>query len=86
MGGCLGLVVGLFVGPLGIILGPIIAAFVGETISGKKPSEAVKPAIGSFLGFIAGIGIKLVLSLLMAYHFIGKLLPDIHTGALFYLL
>jgi uncharacterized protein len=82
-GAAFGLVVGLFVGPSGIIVGPILGAFVGETISGKKPSEAVKPAIGSFLGFIAGIGIKLVLSLLMAYHFIAKLLPDIHTGALF---
>jgi uncharacterized protein len=82
-GAALGLAVGLFIAPLGVILGPILGAFVGETISGKKPSEAVKPAIGSFIGFIAGIGIKLVLSLLMAYHFVAKLIPDIHTGALF---
>jgi uncharacterized protein len=82
-GAAFGLVVGLFFAPLGIILGPILGAFVGETISGKKPSEAVKPALGSFIGFIAGIGIKVVLCLLMAYHFIEKLMPDIRTGALF---
>jgi uncharacterized protein YqgC (DUF456 family) len=56
--------------PVGIIVGPIVGAFIGELSSGKKAGQAFKPALGSFLGFLAGTAIKFMLSLSMAYYFI----------------
>ena len=70
-GSTAGLIVGiLFFFPLGIILGPALGAFAGEIISGKSKDRAFKSAMGSFLGFLAGTAIKLILSLSMAYHYV----------------
>ena len=59
-GATLGVVVGLFFGPLGIILGPFIGAYLGEISSGKKDREAFRAAWGSFVGFLLGVGLKLM--------------------------
>lgn len=65
-----GLIIGIiFFPPLGIIAGPMLGAFAGELIKGQKPGTAIKSALGSFLGFVTGVFLKLALSLLMAYHF-----------------
>lgn len=70
-GSALGLFIGLIFFPLpGIIIGPLLGAFLGELISGKKPDKALRSSLGSFLGFLAGAAIKLILSLVMAYYFI----------------
>lgn len=59
-GATLGVVVGLFFGPLGIILGPFLGAYLGEISSGKKDREALRAAWGSFMGFLLGVGLKLM--------------------------
>lgn len=70
-GSTIGMILGLiFLFPIGIIIGPIIGAFSGEILSGKPGSQAVKSALGSLAGFLAGTSIKFVLSLSMAYYFI----------------
>jgi uncharacterized protein YqgC (DUF456 family) len=70
-GSAFGLLIGLMFFPIvGIIIGPLLGAFLGELITGKKLDEAIKSAWGSFLGFLAGTAIKLILSLVMAYYFI----------------
>ncbi len=69
--GCtLGLFVGFWLGPLGLIVGPFTGAFVGEIIASKNASVAFKAAIGSFLGFLAGTLLKLSACLLMGWHFV----------------
>ncbi len=55
-GATIGVVVGLFFGPLGIIIGPFLGAYIGEITTGKKEREALKAAWGSFVGFHAGSG------------------------------
>lgn len=60
VGSTIGLIAGFFFGPIGIILGPIIGAFVGELITGKEGKVAVKASIGSFIGFLCNTGIKLI--------------------------
>jgi len=75
--GILGCAIGLAAGiiimfPIGIIIGPMLGAFIGELFTGKKAKQAFKPAVGSFLGFLAGTMIKFMLSLSMAYYFILK--------------
>ncbi|MBE0426944.1 MAG: DUF456 domain-containing protein [Nitrospirae bacterium] len=70
-GSAIGLVIGLIFFPFpGIIIGPLLGAFLGELTTGKKIDKAIKSALGSFLGFITGTAVKLILSLVMAYHFI----------------
>jgi uncharacterized protein YqgC (DUF456 family) len=74
-GSAAGLVLGLiFFFPFGILLGPVIGAFTGELISGKKKEKAMKSAFGSFLGFMAGASLKVILSLSMVYFFIASII------------
>lgn len=74
-GSAIGLIAGLLLfTPLGIIIGPVLGAFLGELFSGKKAMQAIRSALGSFLGFLAGTAIKIVLSLVMTYHFIRAIM------------
>jgi uncharacterized protein YqgC (DUF456 family) len=59
-GATIGVVVGLFFGPLGIIIGPFLGAYIGEITTGKKDREALRAAWGSFVGFLFGVGMKLM--------------------------
>jgi hypothetical protein len=69
-GAALGLVVGIFfLPPLGIIAGPFAGAFIGEALTGKNSSEAFRAGLGSFLGFLTGVAIKLAASITMAIRF-----------------
>ncbi|MFA7123889.1 MAG: DUF456 domain-containing protein [Candidatus Delongbacteria bacterium] len=60
-GATIGLVAGLFFGPFGIILGPLIGAFAGELYKdmGDK-RKAFRSAWASFAGFMFGTGLKLI--------------------------
>ena len=73
--GCvIGLIVGIFIfPPIGIIIGPFIGAIVGELINGDDLQKAVKSGIGSFLGYLFGTGVKLAVSLVLAYFYIESL-------------
>ena len=73
-GATVGLVVGLFFGPLGIIMGPFIGAVVGELIFRDDFSYALKAGIGSLLGFMAGIGLKLAVSFVLTFYFVKELI------------
>lgn len=69
--GCvIGLVAGLWLGPLGIIIGPFVGAFLGELMGNAKSEHALKAALGSFIGFLAGTLLKLVTCLVMGWYFI----------------
>lgn len=61
-GSILGLVVGMFLPwPFGPVLGPFLGAFAGEMLVSKKDSgSAMHAALGSFLSFFVGTGIKLL--------------------------
>ena len=74
-GATAGLVIGIFVlPPIGVIIGPFTGAVIGEAITGKKSSEALRAGFGSLMGFLMGVGIKLVASAVMSYHFIKALI------------
>jgi uncharacterized protein YqgC (DUF456 family) len=71
-GATIGLVVGLFLGPLGLLIGPLLGAFVGELIFKDNINYALKAGFGSLLGFLTGIGLKLAASLIMTFYFIKE--------------
>ena len=61
-------------GILLLILGPFLGAYFGEKYTGNSNEVALKSAIGSFLGFISGTFIKLVLVTLVALYFTSLLI------------
>ena len=67
-GALIGLVAGIILTPIGMIAGSFLGAFIAEVQWGKKSSsEALLPALGSFLGFILGTGIKTIASVLILW-------------------
>lgn len=73
-GATIGLLVGFFFGPLGIIFGPFVGALLAALISGNKIMPATKQASGAFLGYIVGLTIKLITVGLILFFFIKALL------------
>lgn len=68
--GCgIGLLGGIWLGPIGIIIGPLVGAFAGELINNLNPSRAFRSAMGSFIGFLAGTLLKLAVCLAMCGYF-----------------
>lgn len=61
-GAIVGLAIGMFLPwPWGPMAGPFLGAFVGEWVVSRQSSDrALKAALGSFLSFFVGIGIKLL--------------------------
>ena len=72
-GSMAGLLAGLFIPPIGIIIGPFLGAVVGEMLSGNR-QNALKAGFGSFIGFLAGTVVKLLVSLIMLYYFVAVLI------------
>lgn len=70
-GAIIGLIIGMFVPPVGIILGTLGGAFLAEYLVARKGGwDSAKSALGALLGFLCGTGIKLIASGLMMYHII----------------
>ena len=69
-GGVIGALLGLFFGLPGIFLGPIVGAFAGELIGGKRLVKAGRASWGTILGTIAGIIAKVIIGLAMVAIFL----------------
>ena len=66
LGAFIGSIVGLFFFPWGLLLGPLIGAFVAEMlVAKKKPRFAASSGVGSVVGTIAGMVAKIVIGVLM---------------------
>jgi uncharacterized protein YqgC (DUF456 family) len=74
-GSTVGLVVGLFFPPLGFLIGPFVGAFFGEIIfnANSNSKHAFKSAIGSFIGFLAGTFMKVLVAIVYLGLFLYKL-------------
>ena len=71
-GGVIGLLLGLFFVPWGIIVGPFIGAVVGEILSGNTTSDSVRAGFGSFVGNFLTTILGLILSGVMAYYYFAE--------------
>lgn len=70
-GATIGMIIGmLFLGPLGLIFGPLVGAIIGELIKGTESRQALRAGFGAFIGFLLGVGLKLAASLYMTYHYV----------------
>ncbi len=74
-GSTIGLIIGMFflalppLGLGGVIIGPFVGAYIGESMAGQDSRKALKAAFGSFIGFLSGTLMKLVYSAIVAYYF-----------------
>ena len=72
--GCtIGFLLAFWMGPWGVILGPFIGAFVGEMIAGQDSRKSFRAALGSFVGFLMGSFLKLVICFMMLYYVIASI-------------
>ena len=72
-GSVIGMIVGLFFAPLGIILGPFVGAIIGELIAGKETKLAIKAGFGAFIGFLFGTIAKLIVGGFLIYYYVEAL-------------
>jgi uncharacterized protein YqgC (DUF456 family) len=73
-GTVIGMIVGMFFGPWGLILGPFAGAYVGELLGNRSEGKvALKVATGAFFAFIGGVGIKLVASGMILYYMVREI-------------
>lgn len=63
----LGIVIGPF-GIIGILAGPFVGAYIGETMSGTPDDRAWRSAFGSFIGFLTGTFMKIVYTLVVGFY------------------
>ena len=70
VGAATGAVIGLFFGLPGLILGPIMGAFAGEMVGGKRLIAAGRAGWGALLGNLAGTLAKLLIALAMICWFL----------------
>jgi uncharacterized protein len=65
LGATLGLLVGLFLGPVGIVLGPVVGAVALELWKDPDLERALRAGAGTLVGFLAGSVAKVVLAFLL---------------------
>lgn len=65
VGASLGLVVGLFLGPAGLILGPAVGAVLLEYWQDPDFEKALRAGAGTFLGFLLGSVVKVTLAFVL---------------------
>ncbi|HLR77113.1 MAG TPA: DUF456 domain-containing protein [Balneolaceae bacterium] len=68
-GSVIGMLAGLFFAPVGIVVGPLVGAFLGELIAGQTSGRAIRSAWGSFIGLLGATIIKVIISGIMGYYF-----------------
>ncbi len=74
-GATLGLLVGLFLGPVGILLGPVVGAVAFELWKDPNLEKALGAGVGTLVGFLVGSVVKVILAfLLLGALLIGLLL------------
>jgi len=70
IGAALGTLIGIFFGFVGILLGPFVGAVTGEFLARRNLGQAGRAGAATWIGFLLGIGVKLVLAFTMVGIFV----------------
>ena len=74
-GAVIGGIVGLFFVPLGLLLGPVIGAFVAEVVFARRGvRDSAKSGVGAGVGYGISLAARLGIALLMVAVVLGNLL------------
>jgi hypothetical protein len=60
-----GILATIFLGPIGLVIGPLLGAIIVELLRGKKFEEALKVGVGTIVGNVSGSIISFLISILM---------------------
>jgi uncharacterized protein YqgC (DUF456 family) len=71
LGAAIGLLVGMFFGLPGIVVGPFLGAVIGELSVRRSFEEASRAGLGATLGMAVGAAIKIALAFIMLGAFIS---------------
>ncbi len=73
IGSTIGLFAGFFIGPWGIITGPLLGTLIAEYIITGNGIRALKATFGSFIGVMAGTISKLIVAGFLIYYYFEAL-------------
>ena len=73
-GALLGSLLIFVIGPVGLLVGPLLGAVVGELIAGNELRRACNAGFGTFVGLLGGTALKLVISCGMVGWFVWQIL------------
>ncbi len=65
IGAMIGTVVGIFFGIVGLLLGPFVGAVIGEFLSNRDLLQAGKVGVGTWIGMVIGVAVKLAIMFAM---------------------
>lgn len=69
-GAVIGGVVGLFFGPLGLLLGPVVGAVAGELVKGGAVEHSLRAGFGAAVGMVCGLLGRFTIALAMSSLFL----------------
>ena len=72
-GSIIGMLLGIFFTPVGMVLGMLIGAVVGELLGGSEKGTALKSGIATFAGTVLSIGVQLIVSIVLTVYIIVEL-------------
>lgn len=72
-GALLGSLLIFVIGPLGLLVGPLLGAVVGELIAGEEIRRACNAGFGTFIGLLGGTVAKLMIACLMVGWFVWRI-------------
>ncbi len=73
-GAVLGSLLVFVIGPLGLLVGPLAGAVLGELLMGEEVRKALQAGFGSFVGFIGGTLARMIVAAIMIGQFIFAIL------------
>ena len=76
IGATIGLLLGFFIGPIGLISGPFIGALSGELLNNNGIKKSIKASLGTLIGFLAGVAMKFMVSFVFTILFFKILLTS----------
>ena len=76
IGATIGLLLGFFIGPIGLISGPFIGALSGELLNKNGIKKSIKASLGTIIGFLAGVAMKFLVSFVFTILFFKILLTS----------
>ena len=71
IGSGIGLLIGFFFGPIGLVFGPFVGALAGEFTQNSDSKKAVRAAFGSLMGFLGGTMMKFTLAVVYLALFVN---------------
>jgi uncharacterized protein YqgC (DUF456 family) len=75
-GAALGALVGIFLGPFGLLLGSFAGAVAGELLNSRNAQQATRVGFAAWLGLVVGTLFKLALTFAMVGIFVTAWLVD----------